>query len=130
LYLNWLLWRISPISLEETSQSGPCHDNHQNIINHENFRYAFDTLDNKIRRERFDGLKKSECKPINKDEAAVFFTHVYHKIDDQVCLEISLRDSFRYKKENEMENWKQFQSSTVGNIQAKTWKNEKVLVKV
>jgi hypothetical protein len=68
-------------SCGEGCQSGPCYDNHQNIINHENFRCAFDTLDNKTRRERFDGLNKSGWKPINKDEAAVFLAHVYHETD-------------------------------------------------
>jgi chitinase len=70
-------------------QSGPCTDNNNNndnnnngdIINDNNFRCAFNNLDDGTRRQRLDGLKQSGWKPKNADEAAVFLAHVYHETD-------------------------------------------------
>jgi hypothetical protein len=49
------------------------------IINAQNFKCVFNTLDDKTRGERLNGLKKSGYKPQNADEAAVFLAHVFQE---------------------------------------------------
>jgi len=51
------------------------------IINEEKFRCIFNNLDDRTRRQQFDGLKQSGWKPTNVNEAAVFLAHVYHESD-------------------------------------------------
>lgn len=64
-------------------QSGPCINNNTNtsIITKKNFQCAFPLLNTTLLNHRFQALKKSGWLPINKDEAAVFLSHVSHETD-------------------------------------------------
>jgi hypothetical protein len=64
---------------EKPDDSGEKGD--ENIINYENFACVFNTIDDEMRTNRFDGLKKSGWNPVNTDEAAVFLAHVFHETD-------------------------------------------------
>ncbi|UJR34723.1 hypothetical protein I4U23_027500 [Adineta vaga] len=57
------------------------YSSEQEIITEENFACVFNSINATIRKNRFDGLKKSGWKASNKDEAAVFLAHVFHETD-------------------------------------------------
>jgi hypothetical protein len=51
------------------------------IITADRFRCVFGNLNDTTRSARLDGLQRSDWKPQNADEAAVFLAHVYHETD-------------------------------------------------
>ena len=73
----------------EGCQSGPCTggggntggENNGDIISDDKFKCVFNSIDDGLRGQRLDGLRKSGYKPQNTDEAAVFLAHVYHETD-------------------------------------------------
>lgn len=58
-------------------KSGGSNDG--DVITDQNFACAFNNLADQIRGQRLDGLRQSDYKPANADEAAVFLAHVYHE---------------------------------------------------
>ncbi len=70
----------------ENCVAGPCSgggngNGNSFIITEQNFACAFNTIDDKTRVSRLNGLRNSGWKPSNKDEAAVFLAHVFHETD-------------------------------------------------
>ncbi len=68
----------------ENCVAGPCSgrgNGNSSIITEQNFACTFNTIDNKTRANRLNGLRNSGWKPSNKDEAAVFLAHVFHETD-------------------------------------------------
>lgn len=83
---KWGYCGVGPSYCGEGCQSGPCSTTTvkpvtQNFITATVFRCVFNTIDNRTRSMRFNGLTKSQWKPQNKEEAAVFLAHVYHETD-------------------------------------------------
>jgi len=65
-------------------QSGPCindNDNSTYIITKAIFQCAFPSLNATMFDRRFQGLKETQWSPVNRDEAAIFLSHVSHEND-------------------------------------------------
>jgi hypothetical protein len=71
-------------------RSGPCIDNVSNntrnnisgyIITKAIFQCAFPLLNTELLIRRFQALQESQWSPVNKEEAAIFLSHVSHETD-------------------------------------------------
>jgi chitinase len=71
-------------------QSGPCiynnngnegNNNDRHVITKAIFRCAFPSLNAELLAQRLQGFKETQWSPVNKDEAAIFLSHVSHETD-------------------------------------------------
>jgi len=91
-------------------QSGPCIDNNSTndandngtyIITKAIFRCAFPLLNATMLAHRFQGFKEAQWLPVNKDEAAIFLSHVSHETDGlQTYVEYCQRTNCKFVSHN------------------------------
>ncbi len=84
-------------------QSGSCTNNNQYFITDQQFKCAFNTLDTNTRQIRLNILRKSNWKPANANEAAVFLSDVYHETDGlRTLTEYCAPSKFYFFEENSL----------------------------
>jgi chitinase len=91
-------------------QSGACIDNNStndandngtNVITKAIFRCAFPLLNATMLARRFQGFKEAQWLPVNKDEAAIFLSHVSHETDGlQTYVEYCQRTNCKFVSHN------------------------------